>query len=109
MPDFVTPALATDWIKRLVPMLTKLRKDREDEIIKISDQFGDPELLARSYVDPDFQYFSPADHDENEPLRGVRMPAREWVNGFFSGAFQKKTDDTLHSSFLMLAWGKPRF
>ena len=99
MPDFVTPALAGDWIKRLVSMLTKLRKDREDEVIQISDQFGDPEILARSYVDPDFQFFSPADYDENEPLRAIRMPAREWVNEFLSGAFQVR--DGRHVAFVL--------
>lgn len=96
---FLTRALAADWIPRLVRQLARIGGSRGAEIIRISDEFHDVELLAQSYVDPDCQPFNPADFDEDEPGRLVRSPICEWVNEFLKDEY--KIHDGRHVVFVL--------
>ena len=84
----ITPALAQDWIAKLLKHWGVLHRTRAEDLTKIKDLFGDPELLAKDYIEPDCQPVNPADHDEDEPIRAFRKPIRDWLNKFFKGAFR---------------------
>ncbi len=58
----ITAPLAKDWIQKLWGMWAELRAERRTELEEIKNVFGDPELLAEVYVEPDCQPFNPADH-----------------------------------------------
>jgi formylglycine-generating enzyme required for sulfatase activity len=84
--------ISIDWLKPLAAKLKKIRDEREAEIRKISDSFGDPELLARYYVEPNCQHHNPADHEEDEaPISQVKAPVFKLINDFLN----KKIDDSL--------------
>jgi len=84
--------ISIDWLKPLAAKLRKIRDERETEIRKISDSFGDPELLARYYVEPNCQHHNPADHEEDEaPISQVKAPVFKLINDFLN----KEIDDSL--------------
>ncbi len=88
MPDPVVPiGLAKDWIAQLWQLWSTLREQRREELRQIHNVFGDPELLAQTYIEPDCQLTNPADLHEEEPWRVFRQPVREWLNGFLQGEF----------------------
>ncbi len=100
MPEpITTTALAVDWIPRLARTLTGIRGARREEIVKLSDEFGDAELLAERYIDPDCQLFNPADLDEDEPATAHSSPIRQFLAKFLSGRFRKK--DGRHVVFIL--------
>ncbi len=100
MPEpITTTALAVDWIPRLARTLTGNRGARREEIVKLSDEFGDAELLAERYIDPDCQLFNPADLDEDEPATAHSSPIRQFLAKFLSGRFRKK--DGRHVVFIL--------
>jgi len=84
--------ISIDWLKPLAAKLKKIRDEREAEIRKISDSFGDPELLARYYVEPNCQHHNPADHEQDEaPISQVKAPVFKLITDFLN----KEIDDSL--------------
>lgn len=83
----MTEYLAKDWIQRLWQLWSTIRDSRRGELTEITNTFGNPELLASTYIEPDCQRINPADHDEEEAYRTFRQPIRKWLNGFLSGEF----------------------
>lgn len=80
----ITQTLAKDWITVLLKRSTKIWRIRRNELERIYDDFGDVELLAKSYIEPDCQPINPAEHDEDEPIptHALRVPIRDWINEF---------------------------
>jgi formylglycine-generating enzyme required for sulfatase activity len=75
-------------LERLLKKLVSIRGERAAELTRIGDVFGDPEQLARFYVEPRCQHHNPADrHEDLEPVSQVRAPAFEVINEFLRGDF----------------------
>lgn len=74
--------------KLIVPLfksLLRIRKQREDTITAIGNQFDDPMELARFYIEPRCQHYNPADSDEDkEVIAPITSPVFEIVNEFFN-------------------------
>lgn len=86
--EFFSPKL----IKPLVEKLVTLKRDREKDIHDLGDLFGDPEELARCYIEPNCQHVNPANEDEDEPNSVVESPVFKTVNAFLSGTFSVAED-----------------
>ncbi len=87
-PDpIISYPLAKDWLARLLKLWTTLRKERQAELEEIRNVFADPELLAKTYIEPDCQRTNPAEVHEDEPMRTFRQPIRDWLNPFLDGEF----------------------
>ena len=65
--------IAKEWLARLYDELRRIGSQRRREIQKIADVYGDPEYLAKFYVEPDCQQFNPADDNEDESSVIVRQ------------------------------------
>jgi uncharacterized protein YjbI with pentapeptide repeats len=72
MADILT--LSADWIPTVWKKLVEIRNRRENQIRELADVFGDPELLARYYVEPKCQHHNPADYNEVEAISFVKCP-----------------------------------
>ncbi|MEM7019351.1 MAG: effector protein PipB, partial [Pseudomonadota bacterium] len=77
--------ISIETAQKLAKRLQKMSGERRQEIIRIGDTFGDPELLAKYYVQPNCQHHNPADYDEDEVRSPVYTPAFDSVNTFMSG------------------------
>lgn len=99
MPEKILAALAKNWIPKLWEGYKNLRAQHAAELEYIRGNFTDPELLARSYIEPDCQRTNPADHHEDEPIRTFRQPIRQWINEFLAGEFLEK--DGRHVLFVL--------
>ncbi|MCB1769423.1 MAG: SUMF1/EgtB/PvdO family nonheme iron enzyme [Candidatus Competibacteraceae bacterium] len=74
-----------DWIKPLAKKLKVIRDDRVEEINRIADMFGDPNELARFYVEPNCQHHNPADYHEDEAsISYVKAPIFTTINKFLN-------------------------
>ncbi|MCP4698472.1 MAG: SUMF1/EgtB/PvdO family nonheme iron enzyme [Gammaproteobacteria bacterium] len=80
--------ISTDWLKPLLKKLLALHGEQKQNIVKIADLFGDPELLAKYYVQPHCQHHNPADYDERETRSHIHRPAFDTINEFLSGDLQ---------------------
>jgi len=88
----VSVQMAKDWLPKLAQTFARIRKERKAELDHIGDLFGDPELLARRYVEPDCQQFNPADSFVEEGSNVIRTPVFEHLQrGFFSGSQEAGT------------------
>ena len=85
-----TVPLAKDWITKLWKHWSTIRESRRQELEEIRNLFGNPELLARSYIEPDCQRTNPADHDEDEPQHSFRQPIHKWLSPFLKGEFRER-------------------
>lgn len=74
--------LSAEFIDRLLKKLVKLRTTRENDLKHVYDIFGNAELLAKSYVEPDCQHHNPADEEEVENIAQVRAPVSRFLNDF---------------------------
>ncbi len=83
---------SSKWIKPLFEKLVKIRVSREREIRHIGDVFGDPEELAKYYIEPYCQHINPANEDEDEPSSVVVSPVFKTINKFLSGNFSVRGD-----------------
>ncbi len=100
MPDpVISIGLAKGWIQKLLALWGQIRSERHAEIEEIKNVFGDPELLAPYYVEPDCQPFNPADYHEGEPIRAFRQPIRDWLNRFLEGPYLER--DGRNTVFLL--------
>ncbi|MCP4660628.1 MAG: hypothetical protein GY856_34950, partial [bacterium] len=84
-PVVLSQGLPEDWIERLGKLWPRIRESHPDELRFMSDVLGDPEELARLYVEPGCQQINPANLDEDAPGRAVREPIRDWLNEFLRG------------------------
>jgi uncharacterized protein YjbI with pentapeptide repeats len=80
------------WIKPLFERLIQIRESREREIRHIGDVFGDPEELAKYYIEPYCQHINPANEDEDEPSSVVVSPVFKTINKFLGGDFSVRGD-----------------
>lgn len=88
----VTVQMAKDWLPKLAKKYAALRKERKDELDHIGDLFGDPELLARRYVEPDCQQFNPADSAAEDGSNVIRTPVFDHIQRtFFGGNHEPRT------------------
>lgn len=87
MEPLISTGLAKNWLSILLSKWTKIRTKRKNELSSIRNIFGDPELLAKCYVEPDCQLVNPADLHEEEPIPtwSFKVPIREWINSFLRG------------------------
>ncbi|HRY16530.1 MAG TPA: effector protein PipB, partial [Candidatus Competibacteraceae bacterium] len=77
--------VSMDWIKPLAKKLKVIRDDRVEEINRIADMFGDPNELARFYVEPNCQHHNPADYHEDEAsISYVKAPIFTTINKFLN-------------------------
>lgn len=84
------PPLAADWISKLWKRFVDLRASRRQELQELTNIFGNPELLAPVYIEPDCQRTNPADHHEDEALRTFRQEIRKYLNAFLAGEFLER-------------------
>jgi uncharacterized protein YjbI with pentapeptide repeats len=77
-------SIAKDWISRLYGELTGIRKTREKELTRLADLFGDPEALAKFYIEPDCQQFNPADENEDEGPLVIRQPILQTLEQYIA-------------------------
>jgi Pentapeptide repeats (9 copies) len=70
-----------DWLTSLFAKLAEIRASRAKELSSIASVFGDPERLARYYIEPDCQQFNPADF-ESELTTVVREPIFSRIQTF---------------------------
>ena len=80
--------ISAKWIPFLWKQLAKIRSEREAQLREIADTFGNPDDLARYYVEPNCQHHNPADHPEDAPISFVRAPIFNTINVFLNGEFQ---------------------
>jgi hypothetical protein len=85
-PLFIAPP----WLDVVSEEIGKLRSTREREFASLTDTFGDPEELARCYVQPKCQHANPADEHEEEPSSEVRSPVFDTLNLFLTKKFVTK-------------------
>jgi formylglycine-generating enzyme required for sulfatase activity len=79
--DFISLDSAGKLFDRLLAIWNK----REREIDEIAGNFGDPQLLAKYYVQPNCQNHNPAEYDEDEVRAAVWRPVFETLNEFLNG------------------------
>lgn len=80
--EFIVFKLASNWLKKLVKNLAKIRKERSEEISSISDTFGDVLHLANLYIEPNCQQFNPAD-DHEDDSNIIRTPVFPYLEKVF--------------------------
>ncbi len=61
--EYFSPKLPS----QLFGKLKSIRNQRKDEITHLGDIFGDPEELAKFYIEPHCQHANPANEHEEEP------------------------------------------
>ncbi len=71
-------------LPKLLNRLLDLRRQRNQELEEIADIFGDPEQLAKYYVEPDCQHINPADDPNDDPLHLPREPLFRMLKRFLS-------------------------
>jgi formylglycine-generating enzyme required for sulfatase activity len=85
MAGIIPLELGADWIARIFKQLSKISKNRKDELEKIKDiMMGvDPLDLVKCYVDPQSQEINPADSGD-EDFNVSRQHTFEKLNEFFA-------------------------
>lgn len=78
-------SLSAQWIPTVWNRLVEIRNRRENQIRELADVFGDPELLARYYVEPKCQHHNPADYNEVEAISFVKCPVFTTLKDFLKG------------------------
>lgn len=99
MLDYLT-FIKPEWIATLWQTLRKISGERARELTRLADLFGNVELLARYYVEPNCQNDNPADFDEEEPVPYVTTPVFRVLNTFFNREF-KVSDDGRSQMFIL--------
>ena len=80
-PSYET--LATS-LRYLFKSWGRLRAERAVALDEIANTFGDPQFLARWYVEPDCQRHNPANVDEEDPLHRHRSPIWKSLASFLA-------------------------
>ena len=84
--------LLEDWVPKLYKGWTDFKRRHEEELQAISDVVGGTSLdhLVEFYIEPEFQFFNPAETDEDEPIHGFRTPLRNSLNELLRGEFHNR-------------------
>ncbi|MDD2466191.1 MAG: restriction endonuclease [Desulfobulbus sp.] len=69
-------------IKNLLEKLNRLKKERNRELSRMADIFGDPLEMAKSYIEPYCQHINPADYADEEKALIVTSPVLTVINTF---------------------------
>ena len=77
--------ISLETVGKLWKQLRKISAERREDINRIIGDFGDPELLAKYYVQPYCQNHNPADYDEGETRANIKTPAFDTINDFLDG------------------------
>ena len=83
--EIISFSLAAGWITALGKAFVSIREKHDKEIERIGDAFGDPEALAKQYIQPFGQNVNPADYQEDQPGTVAKQPMVESLFQFFSG------------------------
>jgi hypothetical protein len=94
--NFIKPA----WIKPLWKELGRLTGARKKELLRLRDEFVDPETLKGLYIEPFLQDRNPADVMQEDLLAAARQPAFERINEFFQGSLPLEKDGR-HQMFIL--------
>ena len=81
MPVETFISIAT--VAKLYSYLIKIRKEKADIIDFLGDEFGDPIILSRYYIQPSCQEKNPADFDERQGIANIRQPVFDFLNDHF--------------------------
>lgn len=87
----------------IIPLWKKLKEidnAREEKLITISNQFGNPNQLSKYYIEPNCQHVNPADENEDDPVSTVRSPIFKTLNSFFNKDFAI-SDDGRNQMFIL--------
>ena len=82
--SFISTKVATKLLKALTGVLKNNIDNRNGELIRINDVFGDCQELAKFYIQPDCQQVNPADELEDETISSIRAGVFETINKFFN-------------------------
>ncbi len=82
--SFISTKVATKLLKALTSVLKNNIDNRNRELIRINDVFGDCQELAKFYIQPDCQQVNPADELEDETISSIRAGIFETINKFFN-------------------------
>jgi uncharacterized protein YjbI with pentapeptide repeats len=82
--------LKPDWIKQIAQQYAIIRKNKDAELDKISNVFGNPEILSRLYVEPECELENPADVDEESPIAVFRKPVKDYLNHFLGQDYRER-------------------
>lgn len=74
-------------IENLWGNYTNKIKNRDAELIEITDTFGSVETLLKYYIEPKCQNINPANYNEDEPDAVVRTPVFDFLNTYFNREF----------------------
>lgn len=80
---FISAKVASKLLHLLVKCLNKSFDNRNKELIRISDTFGNCIDLAQYYIQPNCQQVNPADELEDETISTLRAGVFKTVNEFF--------------------------
>ncbi|MCJ8351965.1 pentapeptide repeat-containing protein [Moritella sp.] len=82
--SFISTKVATKLLKVLTKVLKSNIDQRNQELVKINDIFGNCEELAKFYIQPSCQQVNPADELEDETISSIRAGVFETINQFFN-------------------------
>ncbi|MHC6529488.1 pentapeptide repeat-containing protein [Vibrio proteolyticus] len=82
--SFISTKVATKLLKALTQVLKNSVDNRNKELVRINDVFGNCEELAKFYIQPDCQQVNPADELEDETISSIRAGVFETINKFFN-------------------------
>jgi len=82
--SFISTKVATKLLKVLTKVLKSNIDQRNQELVKINDIFGNCEELAKFYIQPNCQQVNPADELEDETISSIRAGVFETINKFFN-------------------------
>ena len=83
--EFIPLNLGADWIAKLWSKLQSIKNYRREELETINNVFGNPNDLAKYYIEPDCQDTNPAD-TEVEDLLGNYLPVMTKIDEFLAAA-----------------------
>ena len=78
--------IKVEWLGKLFKKLEQLYEQKNAEITRINDIFGDPLRLAKYYVEPECRQTDPA--DPGEATSAMSSPVFEILDNFFERNFQ---------------------
>ncbi|NQZ08802.1 MAG: pentapeptide repeat-containing protein [Algicola sp.] len=81
---FISSKSLGKLLKALTKAWNKITGDRKKELIRINDNFGNCEDLARYYIEPNCQQVNPADECEDEAISMLRTNVFSTVNEFLN-------------------------
>ena len=81
--SFISTKISSKLFKLLTKSLKSSIDQRNKELVRINDVFGNCLELAKYYVQPSCQQVNPADELEDETISTIRAEVFETINKFF--------------------------